>query len=135
MLPAGVWMCMLACPVPVIRTEDIPCSLPNCPRRRYNKGSAHPPAGVMTDFVEANPCEGADVAGDHDAPVTSPDQHKPANMKALRIGAVVTAIILLLMIMGNHTGRVEDIFLVLSAGALILMLIIDWMLRRNGLRS
>jgi hypothetical protein len=75
------------------------------------------------------------VAGDHDAPVTSPDQHKPANMKLLRVGAVITAIILLLMIMGNHTGRVEDIFLVLSAAALIFMLIIDWVLRRNGLRS
>jgi xanthine/uracil permease len=73
------------------------------------------------------------VAGDE--PVTSPDQHKPANMKALRVGAVVTAIILLLMIMGNHTGRTEDIFLALSAGALIFMLIVDWMLRRNGLRG
>jgi hypothetical protein len=75
------------------------------------------------------------VAGDHDAPVTSPDQHKPANMKLLRVGAVITAIILLLMIMGNHTGRVEDIFLLLSAAALIFMLIVDWVLRRNGLRS
>jgi hypothetical protein len=75
------------------------------------------------------------VAGDHDAPVTSPDQHKPANMKALRIGAVVSAIILLLMTMGNHEGRVEDIFLALSAAGLILLLIVDWVLRRNGLRS
>lgn len=75
------------------------------------------------------------MAGDHDAPVTSPDQHKPANMKALRIGAVVTAIILVLMFLGNHQGRVEDIFLGATAGALILLLIIDWMLRRNGLRS
>lgn len=74
------------------------------------------------------------MAGDHDAPVTSPDQHKPAHTKALRIGAVVSAIILLLMIMGNHEGRVEDIFLGLSAAALILMLMIDWVLRRNGLR-
>ena len=75
------------------------------------------------------------MATEHDAPVTSPDQHKPAQMKALRIGAVVTAVILLLMTMGNHTGRIEDIFLALSAAALILMLMIDWVLRRNGLRS
>lgn len=68
-------------------------------------------------------------------PVTSPDQHKPANMKLLRIGAVVSAVILLLMFMGNHTGKIEDIFLGLSAAALILMLIVDWVLRRNGLRS
>jgi hypothetical protein len=73
------------------------------------------------------------VAGDE--PVTSPDQHKPANMKLLRIGAVVTAAILLVMVLGNHQGRIEDIFLVAMAGGLILMLIIDWVLRRNGLRS
>ena len=73
------------------------------------------------------------MAGDE--PVTSPDQHKPANMKLLRIGAVVTAAILVVMVLGNHQGRIEDIFLVAMAGALILMLIIDWVLRRNGLRS
>jgi hypothetical protein len=39
------------------------------------------------------------------------------------------------MVMGNHKGRIEDIFLVAVAGGLILMLIIDWVLRRNGLRS
>ncbi len=73
------------------------------------------------------------MAGDE--PVTSPDQHKPANMKLLRFGAVVTAAILVVMILGNHEGRIEDIFLIAIAGGLILMLIIDWVLRRNGLRS
>lgn len=73
------------------------------------------------------------MAGDE--PVTSPDQHKPAPMKLLRIGAVVSAVILVLMVLGNHQGRVEDIFLVLFAVGLILMLVIDWVLRRNGLRS
>jgi ABC-type uncharacterized transport system permease subunit len=73
------------------------------------------------------------VAGDE--PVTSPDQHKPANMRLLRIGAVVTAVILVLMVMGNHEGRIEDIFLVVMAAGLILLLVVDWVLRRNGLRS
>ena len=73
------------------------------------------------------------MAGDE--PVTSPDQHKPANMKMMRVGAVVTAVILLLMVMGNHNGRIEDIFLAVMAGGLILLLIVDWVLRRNGLRS
>jgi hypothetical protein len=73
------------------------------------------------------------VAGDE--PVTSPDQHKPANMKLLRFGAVVTAVILLLMALGNHRGQIENIFLAASAGGLILMLIVDSVLRRNGLRS
>jgi hypothetical protein len=39
------------------------------------------------------------------------------------------------MVLGNHQGRIEDIFLIAMAGGLILMLIIDWVLRRNGLRS
>jgi Protein of unknown function (DUF2631) len=73
------------------------------------------------------------VAGDE--PVTSPDQHKPANMKLLRVGAVVTAVILVLMVLGNHEGSIEDIFLAVVAGGLILLLVIDWVLRRNGLRS
>jgi hypothetical protein len=73
------------------------------------------------------------VAGDE--PVTSPDQHKPAHMKLLRVGAVVTAVILVAMTVGNHKGKVEDIFLVGSAVGLILLLIIDGWLRRSGLRS
>jgi uncharacterized membrane protein len=73
------------------------------------------------------------VAGDE--PVTSPDQHKPAHMKLLRFGAVVTAVILVAMAVGNHKGKVEDIFLVGIAVGLILMLIVDGWLRRSGLRS
>jgi hypothetical protein len=73
------------------------------------------------------------VAGNE--PVTSPDQHKPANMRLLRLGAVVSAIIILTMVFGNHKGAIEDIFLVAIASGLILLLIVDWVLRRNGLRS
>ena len=72
------------------------------------------------------------MAGDE--PVTSPDQHKPANMRLIRGGAVVSAVIILLMIFGNHSGNVENIWLVAIAVGLVLMLIVDWMLRRNGLR-
>jgi Protein of unknown function (DUF2631) len=73
------------------------------------------------------------VAGSE--PVTSPDQRKPANMRLLRFGAVVTALIILTMVFGNHQGAIEDIFLIVIAGGLILLLIVDWVLRRNGLRS
>ena len=72
------------------------------------------------------------MAGDE--PVTSPDQHKPANMRLLRIGAVVVALILLTMTFGNHRGGTEDVWLIAVAIGLILMLVIDWMLKRNGLR-
>ncbi|WP_426510645.1 DUF2631 domain-containing protein [Dactylosporangium sp. McL0621] len=67
-------------------------------------------------------------------PVTSPDQLKPGHPRAARAGAAVSALILLTMLVGNHRGRVEDIFLIAGAGLLILALVGDWVLRRNGLR-
>jgi hypothetical protein len=73
------------------------------------------------------------VAGSE--PVTSPDQHKPGHRKAGRIGALVTAAVLLLMLKGNHRGRVEDIFLIVTALGLVGIVIGDAVLRRNGLRS
>ncbi|GAA4247865.1 DUF2631 domain-containing protein [Dactylosporangium darangshiense] len=67
-------------------------------------------------------------------PVTSPDQLKPGHPRAARIGAAVSALILLSMTIGNHQGRIEDIFLIAGAGLLVLALVGDWVLRRNGLR-
>jgi hypothetical protein len=67
-------------------------------------------------------------------PVTSPDQHKPGHPRAARFGAAVSVLILLSMLIGNHRGRVEDIFLIAGAGLLVLALVGDWVLRRNGLR-
>ncbi|MFE0590388.1 DUF2631 domain-containing protein [Micromonospora echinospora] len=68
-------------------------------------------------------------------PVTSPDQHKPGYRKAGQIGAVLTALAMLAMICGNHEGRVEDIFLIVGAALLLLVVIGDVVLRRSGLRS
>ena len=68
-------------------------------------------------------------------PVTAPDQHKPGNLRAARVGAVLTMLILLAMLCGNHRGHVEDIWLVGLAALLALILVVDWVLRRNGLRS
>ncbi|MFF5226645.1 DUF2631 domain-containing protein [Dactylosporangium sp. NPDC000521] len=67
-------------------------------------------------------------------PVTSPDQHKPGHPRAARFGAAVTVLLILGMLVGNHQGRVEDIWLIVIAGVLVLALIGDWVLRRNGLR-
>jgi len=67
-------------------------------------------------------------------PVTSPDQHKPGHPRAARIGAAVTLLLLLTMLIGNHQGHVEDIWLIAAAGTLALVLVGDWVLRRNGLR-
>ena len=68
--------------------------------------------------------------------VTSPDQHKPTVSKRLaRFGAVVVIIILLAMLHGNHRGRTEDIFLIATAALLALALVLDFVLRRLGLRN
>ncbi|MEV0561297.1 DUF2631 domain-containing protein [Dactylosporangium sp. NPDC050588] len=67
-------------------------------------------------------------------PVTSPDQHKPGHPRAARFGAAVTVLLILGMLVGNHQGRVEDIWLIATAGVLVLALVGDWVLRRNGLR-
>lgn len=67
-------------------------------------------------------------------PVTSPDQHKPGHPKAARTGAVLTIAILLLMIIGNQQGHIGDIYLVVIAAIIALILVADWLLRKNGLR-
>lgn len=85
----------------------------------------------MPDLIER---EGPNVAGDE--PVTAPDQHKPTNMKAARIGAVITIIALVAMaLFGNHEGNVENIWLFGLAGLIAAILVGDWVLRKNGLRS
>ncbi|MBY8870961.1 DUF2631 domain-containing protein [Micromonospora sp. PLK6-60] len=69
-------------------------------------------------------------------PVTAPDQHKPGHRKSGRIGALLSAAALVLMALwGNHEGRVEDIWLIGVAALLVLIVIGDAVLRRNGLRS
>ena len=68
-------------------------------------------------------------------PVTSPDQHKRGHTREARIAAVVVITILLLMLFGNHRGHVEDIFLVATAGIIAAILVADWVMRKNGLRS
>jgi hypothetical protein len=73
------------------------------------------------------------VAGNE--PVLSPDQRKPINPRKARIGAVAAIVILLLMSIGNHEGNTENYFLYASAGLIALMIIGDWVLRRNGLRD
>lgn len=68
-------------------------------------------------------------------PVTSPDQHKPTNLKLARIGGVGSILVLLSMLFGNHRSHTEDLWLVGIAALIALALVADWVLRRNGLRS
>jgi hypothetical protein len=75
------------------------------------------------------------VAGDE--PVTSPDQHKPTISRRLaRLGAIGTILLLVAMAVGgNHEGHTEDYFLIGTAVLLASIMVIDVVLRRNGLRS
>ena len=68
-------------------------------------------------------------------PVTSPDQHKPGNRKAGRIGAVVTALLLVSMIFNNNdVSGTAKIWLIGIALGLLAIVVGDAVLRRNGLR-
>jgi hypothetical protein len=68
--------------------------------------------------------------------VTAPDQHRPLNRKWVRIGGVVSILVLLSMTapFNNHTGWVADVFLVLTAGIIAVALVGDTVLQRRGLR-
>jgi hypothetical protein len=88
---------------------------------------------------------GNDVAHTHEAhdahdaheEVTSPDQHRRTISPRLAVlGAFGTIISLLLMaFFGNHEGGVEKVFLVGIAGLLLLIVVVNFALKRAGLRS
>ena len=75
------------------------------------------------------------MAGDE--PVTSPDQHKATISKRMaRVGVLVSIVALVLMaLFGNHEGGIEKVWLVGIAAFLAIMLFVDFVLRRNGLRN
>ncbi|WP_305782853.1 MULTISPECIES: DUF2631 domain-containing protein [Micromonosporaceae] len=67
-------------------------------------------------------------------PVYAPDQLKPGNRKSWRRGAIISAAVLLLMLWGNHEGNTENLWLILLAAGLLVALLADIVLRRNGLK-
>ena len=67
-------------------------------------------------------------------PVYAPDQLKPGNRKWARRGALGSAVIILLFFWGNQEGNTEKIYLVLIALGLIGAVMLDVVLRRNGLK-
>jgi hypothetical protein len=76
------------------------------------------------------------MSGGDDGPVYSPDQLKATvSGRASRIGAVLTIIILVALTFGNHLGHIQDVWLLGIAALIALVLVIDFVLRRNGLRS
>jgi len=74
--------------------------------------------------------------------VTSPDQHRPSNIRVARLVGVLAIVALLAMLFGNHDGIisgdgsawVEDAYLIGFAALIAVMLVGDAVLRRRGLR-
>ena len=52
--------------------------------------------------------------------------------KLIQIGGVLSALVMLAMLRGNHVGRVEDIFLIAFAVLILGVVARDWWLRRRG---
>jgi hypothetical protein len=70
-----------------------------------------------------------------DEPVTAPDQHRPTNRKAAYTGGILTILALLALTQGNHQGNIENLWLIGLAALLAVIILGDWLLRKNGLRS
>jgi hypothetical protein len=72
-------------------------------------------------------------------PVTSPDQHKLGNRRLDYIGALVCAALLLLLLAADHPNGVEMAWVCGCSAALVIavvvVVVVDWQLRRRGLRS
>ena len=68
-------------------------------------------------------------------PVYAPDQLKPGNRKLARLGALGTAAIMLMFFWGNHEGNTENIYLIVIALLLVGAVVLDSVLRRNGLKA
>ncbi len=54
------------------------------------------------------------------------------NHKLIQIGGLLSAGFLLLMLRGNHVGKIEDIFLIGFAALILILIGRDWWLRRRG---
>ena len=54
------------------------------------------------------------------------------NHKVIQIGGILSALFILAMLRGNHVGKVEDIFLIVFAIAILGIVARDWWLRRRG---
>ncbi len=55
--------------------------------------------------------------------------------RAGRIGAWIAVLVTLAFLVGNHRGRIEDIWIVGIAVGMIVILIADWRRRKNAWRA
>jgi hypothetical protein len=98
------------------------------------------PAGTAEEQRDRSAAEGpprpiAAALSIPEEPVTSPDQHKPGNRRLDYIGALGGAALLLLLLVADHPNGVETAWVGGCAAALLIAVVVDWQLRRRGLRS
>ena len=81
--------------------------------------------------------EGVVRAGEHPVEHERPEEwgwHGETGKKG-RIGALITVFILLAFLVGNHRGRIEDLWLLGIALSIALILVWDMRRRKNAWRS
>jgi len=99
------------------------------------RGQGHQTSAKVVE--QSNREEGIIRAGDTPVMHERPEDwgwHAEAG-KTGRIAGWVLAVILLTMLVGNHEGRVEDIYLVLAAAILVVTLLWDIRRRKNSWRA
>ena len=67
-------------------------------------------------------------------PVTSAGQSKPSKRRLEYIAALAISALLLLLLVADHPNGAESAWVVGCSAALPIGLVIDWELRRRGLR-
>ena len=55
--------------------------------------------------------------------------------KWARVGGVLTTLVLLAFLHGNHRGKVENLWLIGIAAVMVIILIWDWRRRKNAWRA
>lgn len=68
-------------------------------------------------------------------PVTSPDQRRPGHRRRAYTAALTSAALTLLLLAADHASGVEVAWVCGVAAALVLIVVVDWRLHRNGFRQ
>ncbi len=68
-------------------------------------------------------------------PVTSPDQHKPTPVRLYRIVGIAIIASLLLMLFGNNEVKTGAPWIIGIAAGIAVIMIVDAVQRRNGLKD
>lgn len=89
-------------------------------------------------IIEAHGGHDEHAAAAHHEPSVVPDPNwgwVGESPKTFRIAGVIIAVFLLFLLHGNHTGHVEDAYLLGIAVFILLIIFKDWALNRMSMRK